>query len=127
MITGLDHVQIAMPAGGEDLARAFYGTLLGLTEVAKPEALAARGGCWFEGYNTHVHLGVDPEFKPVRKAHPAFTVINLAELGRSLRDAGYDVIPDNVVPGVERFFVADPFGNRLEFIQDGQGFSQRSD
>lgn len=139
MITRLDHVHIAMPPGGEDLARKFYRDLLGLVEIEKPERLRARGGCWFEGRvaagsaaegsitegpRVVLHLGIEEDFRPARKAHTAFTVSDLETLRRTFEDVGYAVIPDDAVPGVTRFFVSDPFGNRLEFIQDGQGFSQ---
>lgn len=124
MITSLDHVQLAIPPGQEDQARAFYGSLLGLREVAKPSSLAARGGCWFAIGRITVHLGVTQDFVPARKAHPAFTVTHLDELRERLASAGYEVIEDTAVPGVHRFYTSDPFGNRLEFIQDGQGFSQ---
>jgi catechol 2,3-dioxygenase-like lactoylglutathione lyase family enzyme len=117
-IVGLDHVQLAMPAGGEDDARAFYCGLLGMTEVAKPEPLAARGGCWFESEGAVVHLGVQHGFVPARKAHPAFRVPRLEALREALEAAGVETIPDRALPGVRRFYAADPFGNRLEFMQD---------
>jgi len=125
MITGLDHVQIAMPEGEEEKARSFYAGILGLREVEKPPSLAVRGGCWFEGPGTVVHLGVQKDFRPATKAHAAFTVADLEGLQRALQEAGFEVIPDRAVPGVERFYSSDPFGNRLEFIRDGQGFLQR--
>lgn len=125
MVTGLDHVQLAMPKSQEDRAREFYGSLLGLMEVAKPQSLAARGGCWFESGRTIVHLGVQQDFIPASKAHPAFTIADLDKLRDRLTRAGYEVIDDNAVPGLKRFYSSDPFGNRLEFIQDGDGFSQR--
>jgi len=125
MITGLDHVQIAMPAGKEARAREFYAGILGLQEVVKPASLAVRGGCWFVGAGVHVHLGVEHDFRPARKAHPAFTVTSLSTLKETLEGAGYQVIPDHAVPGMERFYTHDPFGNRLELIQDGHGFSQK--
>lgn len=125
MISGIDHVQLAMPPGGEDAARAFYGELLGLRETLKPDALRARGGAWFEGARTIVHLGVDAAFAPARKAHPAFLVTDLDALQQRLRDAGCEITDDASVPGVRRIYASDPFGNRLEFIADGDGFSQR--
>ena len=121
-ITGLDHVQIAMPAGEEGQARRFYGDLLGLNEIAKPEPLAVRGGCWFEGPGTQVHLGVEADFAPARKAHPAFRVADLAALQEKLATAGVVVKVDTAVPHVRRFYAHDPFGNRIEFIQDGDRF-----
>ena len=124
MLIGLDHLQLAMPKGEEAQARAFYGTLLGLTEVAKPEPLAARGGCWFVGQGIQIHLGVEADFAPARKAHPAFLVADLEALREKLREAGVSITEDTTLPDVRRFYAADPFGNRIEFIQDGDGFSQ---
>jgi catechol 2,3-dioxygenase-like lactoylglutathione lyase family enzyme len=123
-IVGLDHVQLAMPPGGEVEARKFYAGLLGLTEVAKPEPLAARGGCWFEGPSTFIHLGVQDDFVPARKAHPAFLVSDLDALYHILETAGVPVTPDDALPSTRRFYAADPFGNRIEFIQNDDGFSQ---
>lgn len=115
-IVALDHVQLAMPPDGEELARAFYRGLLGLPEVPKPEALRARGGCWFENGSLKVHLGVEQDFRPARKAHPAFLVRELSELIACLQNAGYQVqAPD--VENTCRVFVFDPFGNRLELIE----------
>lgn len=124
-LVGIDHVQLAMPAGGEDEARWFYRDLLGLVESQKPEPLRDRGGCWFEGPGVFVHLGVQMPFTPAVKAHPAFLVRELDELATRLAAAGFRIGPDDTVPGVRRFFANDPFGNRIEFIQLGQGFSQR--
>jgi catechol 2,3-dioxygenase-like lactoylglutathione lyase family enzyme len=123
-IVGIDHIQLAMPAGAEAEARRFYSELLGLTEIAKPATLAARGGCWFNGPGIQVHLGVEQEFAPARKAHPAFLVADLPACRQHLAQAGIATTPDQTVPGVRRFYAADPFGNRIEFIQDGDGFSQ---
>ena len=125
-IVGLDHIQLAMPAGGEAAAREFYGRLLGLAELAKPAALATRGGCWFAGPGVQLHLGVETPFSPARKAHPALLVADLAVCERTLMDAGVTTTPDTTVAGLRRFYAADPFGNRLEFIQAGEGFSQRA-
>lgn len=124
-ITGLDHVHLAMPPGGEEKARAFYHGFLGLEEEEKPPGLKGRGGCWFRGPRTVVHIGVEPGFVASAKAHAAFTVRDLGALRQRLEGAGYPVIPDEAVEGVERFYTRDPFGNRLEFIKDGQGFAQR--
>lgn len=120
----LDHVQIAMPAGEEAAARRFYGELLGLPEIPKPPALLENGGCWFAAGQLQLHLGVAREFTPARKAHPALLVPDLDALLERLAAAGAPITPDARVPGVRRAYVADPFGNRLELIQDGQGFSQ---
>ena len=118
MILGLDHVQVAIPRGGEDAARAFYSGALGMTEVAKPAALAGRGGCWFTAGSAVLHLGVEEPFSPARKAHPAFLVTSLEQLSESLTGAGYDCVrADGEIPGVRRFHTFDPFGNRIEFQQ----------
>ncbi len=115
-IVGLDHVQLAMPAGGEDNARAFYAGVLGLTEVEKPAPMRAAGGCWFSGGGAHVHLGVEAGFAPARKAHPALLVDDLDQAIAALRAAGAQVTPDERWPGVRRIYTADPFGNRIELI-----------
>ena len=112
----LDHVQLAMPKGGEEAATGFYEALLGLSRVPKPPALAARGGCWFEGGDVVVHLGVDPAFVPATKAHPAFVVDDLDALCTRLAGAGVAARFDDELPGVRRCYVADPFGNRIELI-----------
>ena len=116
-VRGIDHVQLAMPAGGEDEARAFYGALLGLAEQPKPPDLAARGGCWFGSEGVQLHLGVEDGFRPARKAHPALLVDDLPALVRRLRDAGVEVVDDEPLPGFERVYAADPFGNRLELLE----------
>jgi len=125
-IVGLDHVQLAMPAGREDEARRFYGELLGLTEIEKPAPLAARGGCWFEGPGVALHLGVEQGFAPARKAHPALLARDLDALCNRLAAAGVAVVPDEALPEVRRCYALDPFGNRVELIRDGDGFSQRA-
>lgn len=122
MIIGIDHIQLTMPKGQEEKAREFYEHVLGLPEVTKPPQLAVRGGCWFGSGTVMVHLGVQDDFVPARKAHPAFLVTDLAALRKQLVGAGYEMIEDDAVPGVERFFTFDPFGNRLEFIQEGRSF-----
>jgi catechol 2,3-dioxygenase-like lactoylglutathione lyase family enzyme len=114
-ITGIDHVQVAAPAGCEEQARAFYGGLLGLEELPKPPKLAARGGCWFRTGAQELHVGVGDDFVAGRRAHPGFVVSDLAELAARLRSRGVDATYDESIPGVRRFHVADPFGNRLEF------------
>lgn len=117
MITRLDHVQLALPPGGEEAARAFYAGLLGLPEAAKPPVLAARGGVWFRSLAVEVHLGVEVEFKAARKAHPAFRVSDLEGLRNRLRGAGVEIVDDDL-PGERRFYATDPFGNRLEFMAE---------
>src|SRR5262245_65944614 len=93
-VVGIDHVQLAMPAGREDEARAFYADLLGVPEVPKPEDLARRGGAWFENGQVKIHLGVDRDFRPARKAHPALRVHDLRGLAERLRAAGVAVVDD---------------------------------
>jgi len=116
-IIALDHVQLAMPAGREAEARAFYQDLLGIPEVAKPPHLARRGGCWFERDALKVHLGVEPEFRPARKAHPAFLTRDLAALRATLEAAGVTIRHDEPLEGYQRFYVDDPFGNRIELLE----------
>jgi catechol 2,3-dioxygenase-like lactoylglutathione lyase family enzyme len=115
----LDHVQIAAPPGGEDDARRFYGRLLGLAELEKPAALRGRGGVWFSlGGGAQLHIGVQEPFSAARKAHPALRVggDGLDALARRLGEAGAPVEWDDDLPGVRRFFTADPWGNRLELL-----------
>jgi len=106
-----------MPPGEEGKARAFYAGVLGMEEVEKPPALAARGGVWFKAGEAHVHLGVEPDFRPARKAHPALRVRNLGALIARLRSAGAQVIDDEALPGFDRIYTSDPFGNRLELLE----------
>ena len=115
-IVGLDHVQIAAPQGCEEAARRFYGDVLGLAEVPKPEPLRARGGVWFEAGAQQLHVGVEDGFQPARKAHPAFRVDELDELAARLQAAGTEVLWDHELVGVRRFYVADPWGNRVELL-----------
>jgi catechol 2,3-dioxygenase-like lactoylglutathione lyase family enzyme len=118
MITGIDHVQVAMPRGEEDAARAFYAGLLGMTEDPKPPALAARGGCWFHSGTAIVHAGVEDSFAPARKAHPGLLVSDLDALEARLTAAGYGCVrADADGSGGPRFHAHDCFGNRLEFVQ----------
>jgi catechol 2,3-dioxygenase-like lactoylglutathione lyase family enzyme len=105
-----------MPVGGEDAARGFYGRLLGLPEIAKPPALAVRGGVWFRCGRLQLHLGAEADFRPAKKAHPALRVEHLEELVSSLRAAGVEVRDDASVPEVRRAFAFDPFGNRVELV-----------
>jgi catechol 2,3-dioxygenase-like lactoylglutathione lyase family enzyme len=117
-LIGFDHVQLAMPAGQEGAARRFYVEVLGLTEQPKPPTLAARGGCWFTGTTVTLHLGVEEDFRPARKAHPALRVDGLDDLCAALHGAGHAVRFDAEVPGVRRCYVDDPFGNRIELIEN---------
>lgn len=116
-VHGLDHVQLAMPSGGEVLAREFYSGLLGLTEIPKPPNLAKRGGAWFEGGTLRVHLGVEADFRPAKKAHPAFLVQHLDAISQHLRQAGVTVVTDEPLEGYHRLYVSDPFGNRIELLE----------
>jgi len=113
-VTGIDHVQVAAPAGREPEARAFYGELLGLEELPKPEQLRARGGCWFRAGEQELHVGVEEPFTPARKAHPGLVVAGLHDLAARLQAAGVEVTWDDAIPGAKRFYADDPFGNRLE-------------
>ena len=139
-IVGLDHVQIAIPADGEAAARAFYGGLLGLTEVPKPTPLATRGGCWFVGTDSAVstgsgagsgagvaiHLGVEADFRPAWKSHVALLVDDLTSLRAALEGAGVTIADDAAEIGVRRFHAFDPFGNRLELVDSRDaGFTSR--
>lgn len=114
---GLHHVQLAIPAGGEDRARAFWAGALGMTELVKPPELAARGGCWFRAGRLEVHLGVQEPFTPATKAHPGILVASLDEVVAALTAAGHEPRRDRAFPGFDRCCATDPFGNRLEFLQ----------
>jgi catechol 2,3-dioxygenase-like lactoylglutathione lyase family enzyme len=116
-VLALHHVQLAMPAGGETAARDFYAAALGLTEVAKPAALAKKGGVWFRSDGIEIHLGVEEDFRPARKAHPALLVANLAALLARCQALGYAVNPGDQIPGYHRAYVSDPFGNRVELLE----------
>jgi catechol 2,3-dioxygenase-like lactoylglutathione lyase family enzyme len=116
VLAGIDHVQLAAPPDCEQEARRFFGELLGLEEVEKPEPLRGRGGVWFRVGAQQLHVGVDAEFAPARKAHPAFAVPGYDALVARLRDAGVAVADDDLMPGVRRCYVADPWQNRIELI-----------
>lgn len=113
----LHHVQLAVPPGSEGRCREFWGGVLGLSELEKPAPLAARGGCWFASGGLEVHLGVEADFVPARKAHPGILVADLRALAARLESAGLTVAWDDEFPGHDRFYAADPFGNRLEFLE----------
>ena len=121
MFGALHHVLLAMPRGRVDVGRAFYRDILGMTEQPKPENLARRGGVWFAAGEAQVHLGVEDEFKPARKAHPALLVENLEQLLDRCRAAGCTIVQDEPLPGYDRAYVADPFGNRIELLQTTGG------
>ncbi len=113
----IHHVQLACPPGSEPALREFYGRVLGMDEVQKPASLAARGGCWFKGFDIELHLGVEDEFQPARKAHPGLLVSGLDGWADRLRSARYPVRFDDAFPGMRRFYSEDPNGNRLEFLE----------
>jgi catechol 2,3-dioxygenase-like lactoylglutathione lyase family enzyme len=116
-VTRIDHIQIAAPQGCEAAAREFYGLLLGLQEIEKPESLRSRGGCWFQCGSQQLHIGVEQNFRPAEKAHPAFVTPDLDELRQALLSGGIKVSYDDSIPGTRRFHAEDPWGNRLEFIE----------
>lgn len=123
-IIGIDHVQLAMPAGGEELARSFYRDLLGLMEQPKPAHLAKRGGCWFENAFVKIHLGVDPHFVPATKAHPGLLVQELELIAEACRAKGLRTVADEPLAGYERIYVTDPFGNRIELLEKSEEKSE---
>ena len=116
-IVGIDHVQLAMPKGGEDRAREFYGGVLAMTEQQKPLELAARGGAWFHDGAINIHLGVDAEFRPAQRAHPALLVSGLGDYVARARARGCRIVDDDPLPGFIRIFLYDPFGNRIELME----------
>jgi catechol 2,3-dioxygenase-like lactoylglutathione lyase family enzyme len=117
MLAALHHVQVAVPKGAEDVSRAYYVGVLGMTELPKPPVLAARGGCWFAGGGLEIHTGVEEAFVPARKAHPGILVTDIDELVAALTAAGHEYTWDETIPGRRRIHTFDPHGNRLEFIQ----------
>ena len=116
-LQAIDHVQVAIPRGGEPEARRFYDAFLGLAEQPKPDNLAKRGGCWFEAGAVKVHCGVEDPFRAARKAHIAFKVDDVAALATRARAAGFETADDEPLPGHDRIYIYDPFGNRLEFLK----------
>ena len=116
-LLGLHHVQLAAPPGSEEALRHFYGTVLGMTEVPKPPALAARGGAWFRSGPLELHLGIEDDFRPAGKAHPGIIVRDMDEVVRRLGDYGVTVQWDDNFPGFRRCYLADPHGNRLELLE----------
>ncbi|MGV9337584.1 VOC family protein [Streptomyces sp. NPDC003688] len=117
MLVAVDHVQLAAPAGSEDALRAFYTGALGMTEIPKPPVLAARGGCWFRAAGVQLHLGVEEDFRPARKAHPGLRVRDIEACAARLTAHGAPVTWDGDLPGHRRFYAEDPVGNRLEFLE----------
>ncbi|MFG2943700.1 VOC family protein [Streptomyces adustus] len=117
MLTALDHVQLAVPPGAEDLLRPYYVDTLGMTEIPKPPVLAARGGCWFQAGTVRLHFGVEADFRPARKAHPGLRVTGIEAYAARLESHGAQVTWDHDLPGHRRFYSEDPVGNRLEFLE----------
>ncbi|MEV5508273.1 glyoxalase [Streptomyces orinoci] len=115
--TGVHHLQLAIPPGGEGLSRVFWGELLGMTELEKPVQLGSLDGCWFRGGQLEVRLVVENDFRPFRKAHPAILVRSLGDLARRLEDKGHPVTWEDGLPGFDRFHTFDKVGNRLEFLE----------
>jgi catechol 2,3-dioxygenase-like lactoylglutathione lyase family enzyme len=118
-------MQLTMPPGEEAKARIFFHDILGMAEEAKPDSVASRGGCWFRGGSAILHVGVEKEFSPQRKGHPALCVTDLDHIAERLKNGGCPVVWDDAFPSRRRFYTADPFGNRIELIRDGDGFGQR--
>ena len=116
-LTGIDHIQLAAPPGCEPEARNFFGRLLEMEEIPKPEPLRSRGGCWFKVGEKQLHIGIEDDFRPARKAHPAFSVENIQRLYEKLSNAGVRCTWDDAVDDVRRFYANDPWGNRLEFAE----------
>ncbi len=117
MLTGVDHVQLAAPPGSEDRLREYYAGVLGMAEIPKPPVLAARGGCWFRAGAVQLHLGIEDDFRPARKAHPGLRVTDIETYAARLRARGAAVTWDTDLPGHRRFYSCDPVGNRLEFLE----------
>ncbi|WP_327297164.1 MULTISPECIES: VOC family protein [unclassified Streptomyces] len=117
MISAVDHVQLAAPPGTEDELRAYYTGVLGMTEIPKPPALAARGGCWFQSGPVQLHLGMEEGHRPSEKAHPALRVTGIEAYGQLLESRGAKIVWDTDLPGHRRFYSWDPAGNRIEFLE----------
>ncbi|MFF4409181.1 glyoxalase [Streptoverticillium reticulum] len=121
-LSGVHHIQLSIPPGGEGLSRVFWGDLLGMTELERPLDLGSLGGCWFRGGGLEVHLVVESDFRPFRRAHPAVLVHGLADLARRLEDKGHPVTWDEGTSGFDRFHTFDKVGNRLEFLEPRNSF-----
>ncbi|MCM3124585.1 VOC family protein [Mesobacillus sp. AQ2] len=113
----IDHVQLAAPKGTEDQARKFFSGILGFEEIEKPAELKKRGGAWFQFGSCQIHVGAEADFVPAKKAHPAFEVENIEELKKHLSGSGVDYLEDDKLPGANRIYVSDPFGNRIELLE----------
>jgi catechol 2,3-dioxygenase-like lactoylglutathione lyase family enzyme len=119
MLAAVDHVQLAAPPGTEDALRSYYEDVLGMTEIPKPPALAVGGGCWFQAGPVQLHLGIEKDFRPARKAHPGLRVTGIEAYAARLAAHGARVVWDDALPGHRRFYSEDPVGNRLEFLEPG--------
>lgn len=117
LIKRIDHIQLAAPIGGEDKARTFFQDVLSLQEVEKPLELKKNGGVWFSNGHIHIHVGIEEPFLPAKKAHPAFEVSDIEALASQITEKGASIQHDDRLPGAKRFYVSDPFGNRLEFLE----------
>ncbi|MCX4434470.1 MULTISPECIES: glyoxalase [Streptomyces] len=117
MLAAVDHVQLAAPPGSEDSLRGYYIEVLGMTEIPKPPVLAARGGCWFRAGAVQLHLGIEQDFRPAKKAHPGLRVTGIEAFAARLRAHEAEVTWDDNLPGHRRFYSEDPVGNRLEFLE----------
>ncbi|MGW7459914.1 VOC family protein [Streptomyces sp. NPDC054797] len=117
MLSAVDHVQLAAPPDSEERLRAYYTDVLGMIEIPKPPVLAARGGCWFAAGPVQLHLGIEEDFRPARKAHPGLRVTGIHAYASRLRERGATVVWDDDLPGHDRFYSEDPVGNRLEFLE----------
>ncbi|MFD7164228.1 VOC family protein [Streptomyces violascens] len=117
MLAAVDHVQLAAPPGSEPQLRTYYADILGMTEIPKPPVLAARGGCWFQYGPVQLHLGIEEDFRPAKKAHPGLRVTSIEAYARRLEERGAKVVRDDSLPGHRRFYSEDPVGNRLEFLE----------
>lgn len=118
-VVSLDHVQVAAPRlpDTEEKARAFYAGVLGLEEIEKPDILKPKGGVWFSLGSGQLHIGIDEPFSPARKAHPAFLVNGLDDLRQHIESSGYETYDAEEIPGMSRFHLFDPFGNRIELME----------
>jgi catechol 2,3-dioxygenase-like lactoylglutathione lyase family enzyme len=116
-IIDIHHIQLAMPPGEEESARFFYIGILGFEETPKPSNLVQRGGVWFRSNSVHLHLGIEVDFRPAKKTHPAFVVDDLETIEKRCTATGYSIVRDEPIPGYDRMYVTDPFGNRIELLQ----------
>lgn len=116
-IKRIDHIQLAAPVGSEEQARDFYQSILALEEIEKPEELKKNGGVWFSNGHVDIHVGVEKAFVPAKKAHPAFEVTQIEEFASFIQEKGLEIHVDHKLPGAKRFYLHDPFGNRLEFLE----------